>query len=94
MLPTLGIRYKAKLDPEPIIPEGLLPYLSNPTRGFDTQYMALAVQPGIVQAYLYLKVCMKRSVLQIITPELLITNRNSSNLCSAYLKTRRSCEAT
>ena len=35
-LPTLGIHYKAIPDPEPTLPEGLLPDLPDPTRGIDT----------------------------------------------------------
>ena len=35
-LPTLGIHYKAIPDPEPTLPEGLLPDLPDLTRGIDT----------------------------------------------------------
>ena len=35
-LPTLGTHYKAIPDPEPTLPEGLLPDLPDPTRGIDT----------------------------------------------------------
>ena len=35
-LPTLGTHYKATPDPEPTVPEGLLPDLPDPTRGIDT----------------------------------------------------------
>ena len=38
-LPTLGIRYKAIPDPEPTLPEGLLPNLPDPTRGIDTSLL-------------------------------------------------------
>ena len=38
-LPTLGMQYKAIHDPEPIQPEGLLPDLTDPTRGIDTSLL-------------------------------------------------------
>ena len=41
-LPTLGIHYKAIPDPEPTLPEGLLPDLPDPTRGIDTSLPAWA----------------------------------------------------
>ena len=35
-LPTLGMQYKAIHDPEPILPEGQLPDLTDSTRGIGT----------------------------------------------------------
>ena len=39
-LPTLGIHHKAIPDPEPTLPEGVLPDLPDPTRGIDASLVS------------------------------------------------------
>ena len=50
-LPTLGICCKAIPDPEPTLPEGLLPDLPDPTRGIDTSIFCTEFGPGWIKMF-------------------------------------------